>query len=158
MKKFFQFVLAMVISFIPGIIGVMFTPTSSGADTWFMALNKSVLTPDGWVFSVAWTILYFLLGWALYLIISNDKARTPKTKAYTLFFVQMVLNALWSYLFFGLHMTGAALVVILLLIGFSIWMLRVFRGFNKWASYLVWPYIIWLVFATYLNAIVVLWN
>ncbi len=158
MKKFFQFVLAMIISFIPGIIGVMFTPTSSGSDTWFMALNKSVLTPDGWVFSVAWTILYFSLGWALYLIISNDKARTPKTKAYTLFFVQMVLNALWSYLFFGLHLTGAALVVILALIGFSIWMARAFKATSKLASYLVWPYIIWLVFATYLNAMIVFWN
>lgn len=158
MKKFFQFVLAIIISFIPGAIGILFSPTSSGTDVWFTALNKSILTPEGWVFSVAWTILYFLLGWALYLVISNDKSRQPKTKAYMLFFVQMVLNALWSYVFFGLQMPAAALIVILLLIGFSIWMLRAFREFSKGASYLIWPYLIWLVFATYLNAMIVFWN
>ena len=72
MKKIFQFILAMIISYIPGFFGVVFTPHNA-SDAWYNALNKSVLTPDGWVFSVAWTILYALLGWALYLIISNDK-------------------------------------------------------------------------------------
>ena len=66
MKKFFLFVLAIFISFLPGIFGVMFTPSHSD-DVWYNALNNSVLTPDGWVFGVAWTILYALLGIALFL-------------------------------------------------------------------------------------------
>ena len=150
MKKFFLFVLAIFISFLPGIFGVMFTPSHSD-DVWYNALNNSVLTPDGWVFGVAWTILYTLLGIALFLIMNNTKTRLSKTKAYVLFIAQMVLNALWTYLFFGLHMVGAAIACLVALIVVSIWMLVVFKPISKMASYLVWPYVIWMCFALYLN-------
>lgn len=157
MKKFFQFVIAMIISFIPGFFGVIFTP-HGGSDVWYNALNKSVLTPDAWVFSVAWTILYALLGWALYLIISNDKTRFSKGRAYVLFAMQMVLNFAWTYLYFGLHMVGAALFVLIGLIAISIWMATVFKPISKLASYLVWPYILWMLFAAYLNASILFLN
>ena len=157
MKKFFMFVLAIFISFLPGIFGVMFTPSHSD-DVWYNALNNSVLTPDGWVFGVAWTILYTLLGIALFLIMNNTKTRFNKTKAYTLFVVQMILNALWTYLFFGLHMVGAAIVCLLALIAVSIWMLVVFKPISKTASYLVWPYVIWMCFALYLNGTIWIMN
>ena len=150
MKKFFLFVLAIFISFLPGIFGVMFTPSHSD-DVWYNALNNSVLTPDGWVFGVAWTILYTLLGIALFLIMNNTKTRLSKTKAYVLFIAQMILNALWTYLFFGLHMVGAAIACLVALIVVSIWMLVVFKPISKMASYLVWPYVIWMCFALYLN-------
>lgn len=150
MKKFFLFVLAIFISFLPGIFGVMFTPSHSD-DVWYNALNNSVLTPDGWVFGVAWTILYTLLGIALFLIMNNTKTRLSKTKAYVLFIAQMVLNALWTYLFFGVHMVGAAIACLVALIAVSIWMLVVFKPISKIASYLVWPYVIWMCFALYLN-------
>lgn len=150
MKKFFLFVLAIFISFLPGIFGVMFTPSHSD-DVWYNALNNSVLTPDGWVFGVAWTILYTLLGIALFLIMNNTKTRLSKTKAYVLFIAQMVLNALWTYLFFGVHMVGAAIACLVALIVVSIWMLVVFKPISKMASYLVWPYVIWMCFALYLN-------
>ena len=154
MKKFFQFILAMIISFVPGFFGVVFTPHNA-SDVWYNALNKSVLTPDGWVFSVAWTILYALLGWALYLIISNDKTRLSKGRAYVLFAIQMVLNFVWTYLYFGLHMVGAALAVLIVI---AIWMAAAFKPISKLASYLVWPYIIWMLFATYLNATILFLN
>lgn len=150
MKKFFKFLLAIFISFIPGIIGVMFTPSHSN-DAWYNALNNSVLTPDGWVFGVAWTILYTLLGIALFLIMNNEKTRLSKTKAYVLFVVQMILNALWTYLFFGLHLVGVALIVLLGLVVVSVWMACAFKPISKGAFYLVWPYIAWLCFAMYLN-------
>ncbi len=157
MKNFFLFVLAMVISFLPGIFGVFFTPHNSG-DLWYNALNKSVLTPDGWVFSVAWTILYALLGIALFLVIKNNKTRQSKAVAYSLFVAQMFLNALWSYVFFGLQQIGAAVLVLVVLIVVSIWMANVFRAFSKNTTYLVWPYIIWMCFALYLNGTMLLLN
>lgn len=157
MKAFFQFILAMVLAFIPGAIGIMFTPRGA-SDLWYNALEKSMLTPDGWVFGVAWTILYFLLGLALFLVIRNTKARQSKVPAYLLFLGQMALNALWSYLFFGLHMAGAALIVLVGLIIVSAFMKRAFRPFNRWAGYLVWPYIIWMIFATYLNVMIIWLN
>lgn len=155
MKSFFKFILAIFISFIPGMIGVMFTPSHSN-DIWYNGLNNSVLTPDGWVFGVAWTILYTLLGVALFLVMNNEKKRQNKPKAYVLFAAQMGLNALWTYLFFGLHFVGGALITLVALIVVSMWMAGVFRTFNRWASYLVWPYIAWLLFATYLNG-TILW-
>ena len=157
MKKFFLFVLAIFISFLPGIFGVMFTPSHSD-DVWYNALNNSVLTPDGWVFGVAWTILYTLLGIALFLIMNNTKTRLSKTKAYVLFIAQMVLNALWTYLFFGVHMVGAAIACLVALIVVSIWMLVVFKPISKMASYLVWPYVIWMCFALYLNGTILFLN
>ena len=157
MRKFWIFVFSIIISFIPGIIGVFFTPHGA-SHVWYNALSKSVITPAGWVFSVAWTILYILLGIALYLIITNDNRRINKSNAYWLFFWQMVLNALWSVVFFGLHMPALALLILALLIVVSIYMMRAFRLISTPAYYLVWPYIIWMCFAMYLNATIMILN
>ncbi|MBO4625725.1 MAG: tryptophan-rich sensory protein [Alphaproteobacteria bacterium] len=157
MKKFFTFIFAIIVAFIPGIIGIFFTPHGA-SNMWYNSLLKSALTPAGWVFSVAWTILYILLGIALYLVISNKKARVNKSHAYWLFFGQMILNALWSIIFFGAHMAALALLVLVMLIVVSIYMERAFRPISRAASYLVWPYIIWLCFATYLNATIMFLN
>ena len=157
MKNFFLFVLAIVISFIPGVIGVAFTPSHSN-DLWYNALNNSVLTPQGWVFGVAWTILYTILGIALFLVMKNEKSLQSKAKAYVLFAAQMGLNALWTYLFFGLHMVGGALLTLVALIAVSVWMAFAFKPFNKYASYLVWPYVAWLFFALYLNGVILTLN
>lgn len=158
MKKFWMFVLAIVISFIPGIIGGFFSPMSPGANVWYNTLNQSALTPNGWVFMIAWFILYTLLGISLFLIMNNEKTRLNKGKAYALFVIQMGLNALWSYLFFGLQMVGGALLTLVALIGVAIWMMIAFKPISRAASYLVWPYIIWLVFALYLNGMILFLN
>lgn len=157
MKKFFTFVIAMLIAFLPGIFGVMFTPSHSD-DVWYNALTNSVITPDGWVFGFAWTILYALLGIALFLIINNKKTRVNKAKAYALFISQLVLNGLWTYLFFGLHLVGPSVVCLIVLLAVSIWMLVAFKPISKPASYLVWPYVLWLCFALYLNATIWILN
>ena len=157
MKKFWIFVFAIVVSFIPGIIGVFFTPHGA-SNVWYNALSKSVLTPAGWVFSVAWTILYILLGIALFLIIINKKNRANKSNAYWLFVGQMLLNALWSIIFFGVHMPALALLVLIFLIVESIYMARSFYRIEHAAGYLVWPYIAWMCFATYLNATIMFLN
>lgn len=157
MKKFIRFIIAMLVAFIPGVIGVMFTPRGA-SDAWYNALNKSVLTPDGWVFGVAWTVLYAFLGIAFFLIMNNTRTMQNKTKAYLLFMGQLALNALWTYIFFGLHLVGGAFVVLVALVLISIWMARVFRPINRTASYLVWIYIAWLIFATYLNGTIMMLN
>ena len=157
MRRVFQFIFAMIVSFIPGAIGNIYSPNGP-SDAWYNMLNKSIVTPDGWVFGVAWTTLYALLGIALFLVMRNEQTRLSKTRAYLLFLIQMVLNALWSYTFFGAHMTGWALVVLIALIVASVMMMRAFRPFSKWASYLIWPYILWISFAAYLNIAIVWLN
>lgn len=158
MRTFWTFILALVISFIPGIIGVMFTPFGH-SDLWFNALNQSSLTPAPWVFSVAWTVLYALLGVALFFVIRTNTVHPEYKKgAYWLFGIQMVLNALWSYMFFGANLVGVALFVLLALLIASIWMAYVFWGIHRGASVITMIYIAWLIFALYLNSIILLMN
>ena len=157
MKKFFTFIFAIIVSFIPGIIGVLFTPYGA-SNVWYNSLEKSVVTPAGWVFGVAWTILYILLGVALYLVMIDKKARVNKSGAYWLFFGQMVLNALWSYIFFEAHMAALALLILIMLIVVSIYMERAFKRINEISGYLVWVYIAWMCFAAYLNATIMFLN
>lgn len=156
MKKFLLFVLAIAIPFLPGVIGMMFSPDGA-SDIWYNALIKPVGTPAGWVFAVVWPILYLLLGIALYLIIV-DKTRFSKAKSYALFGVNIVLNALWTYLFFGLNLMSFALIVLVALIGFTVWMMHAFYPISRGAYYLVWPYLLWLCFALYLNGAILFMN
>ena len=157
MKRLIQLCVAMIISFLPGIFGVFFTPHGD-SDLWYDLLVKSNLTPPGVVFGAAWTVLYALLGFALFLVIKSARGKAEKIFAYVLFASQMLLNAGWTYLFFGLHMTGFALVVLLALFIVSIWMARVFNGIDRKAMLLVVPYLLWMMFAFYLNAYIVLMN
>ena len=156
MKKFWLFILAVVISFLPGIIGMLFSPDGA-SDLWYNALVKPALTPAGWVFAVVWPILYLILGIALYLIIV-DKTRYSKSMSYWAFGSHVVLNALWSYLFFGANLVSAGLFVLIALIGVTIWMMYAFRPISRPAYYLVWPYLLWLLFALYLNGAVLFLN
>ena len=157
MKNWMWFIIAMVISFLPGIFGVFFTPHGE-SDLWYAALNNSGLTPSGWVFGLVWTILYALLGVALYLIIKKVKKRYEKKLAYGLFAAQMVLNAFWTYCFFGMQMPQLALVVLLVLFVVSAYMARVFNVHDKRAAYCVVPYLLWMLLGFYMNAYIVLMN
>ncbi|MBR1380738.1 MAG: tryptophan-rich sensory protein [Alphaproteobacteria bacterium] len=150
MKKIITFIIAIAISFIPGIIGIMFTPINGG-DAWFNALGKSALNPDAWVFGVAWTLLYTILGCALYLIIRDPSHMRDKIGSYLYFGMHIILNAAWSYVFFGCHMPMPALMIVAVLILISIWMMMSFMSLRRVAGWLVLPYVIWLIFAAYLN-------
>lgn len=160
MKSFFTLIVAILISFIPGAIGVLFTPITGHTDAWYNSLVNSSLTPPPMVFSIAWTILYTLLGIALFLVWRAKRAdeRAWVGLAEWLFFFQMVLNALWSYVFFGLHMPLVAVFVMTALILVSLWMAREFEKVSRGAYYLTWPYIAWLIFAFYLNSTIVYLN
>ena len=157
MKKWMWFIIAMVISFVPGVFGVFFTPHGN-SHVWYNGLVKSGLTPPGWLFSVAWSVLYILLGVALYLIIVHTKKHLDKMRAYVLFGIQLLLNGLWSYVFFGAHAPGIALVLLLTLFVVAAWMAREFDKVDRRAAYCVIPYLLWMIFAFYLNAYIVWMN
>lgn len=157
---FLKFILAMFLSFLPGILGLIVAPVSSGQDIWYNTLINSSLTPAGWVFSVVWTILYFLIGIALFLIMQKSDTinRYDKTSAYTLFGVNIVLNLLWTLVFFGIHAPEIALIVLTALIIVAVFMARAFYRISVPAFWLVVPYIFWLMFAFYLNGMIIYLN
>ena len=127
-------------------IGALFQP---GA--WYAGLVKPALTPPDWVFPAAWTILYLMIavaGWMLW----RDRDQHPLgRRAVILWGSQLVLNAAWSWLFFGLHLTGLALVEIVLL--WLVILLLVINGYRvrPLASWLLVPYLVWVGFAAWLN-------
>lgn len=157
---FWKFVLAMVLSFLPGLLGLIFSPIQSGQDMWYGSLNNSALTPDGWVFSVVWTILYFLIGLALFFVMQHKQTKNSHDKAgaYTAFGINIVLNFLWSFVFFGAQLPETALIVLTALIITAIFMARAFYRISKASFWLVVPYLVWLMFAFYLNAMIICLN
>jgi tryptophan-rich sensory protein len=132
---------------IGGIIGSLTKPEIS---TWYSALNRSTLTPPNYVFPVAWTILYGIIGtcgWLIWRSQAFPKLRIIKT----LYVAQLILNWSWTPLFFHYHLTGLSLVVLGLmdiLFATIIWL-----AYKKMraASLLMIPYLSWILFASYLN-------
>ena len=116
---------------------------SGYGNAWFDALQKPDIMLPGWVFGVAWTILYVLLGLALALVLHARGAR-GRGLAIALFVLQLLLNFAWSPIFFAYHEVAAAFWTILAMI-FVIWRIRIL------AALLLYPYLGWLAFAAVLN-------
>ena len=155
-----KFVFAVFLSFIPGLLGVMISPIASGKNSWYGNINHSVLTPAGWVFSVVWTILYLLIGIALFLVIQKQGIANRRyiVTAYILFAINLVLNTAWSFAFFGAHSPEYAMFVLFALIIVAIFMARTFFKISPAAFWLTLPYIVWLMFAFYLNGVIIYLN
>ncbi|MFH1712476.1 MAG: TspO/MBR family protein [Patescibacteria group bacterium] len=139
--------LAILVCLCAGIIGSVFTGDS--VDTWYVTLVKPSFNPPGWVFGPVWTLLYIMMGISFYLIWINDAKK--KISAYGFFTVQLLLNASWSIIFFGLQNVEAAMVNITFLwIAIIVTIVR-FYQLDKKAAYLLIPYLCWVTFASILN-------
>ena len=138
-------VICVMICFIPGIFGSYFSPGE-----WYVNLTKPALTPPGWLFPIVWTALYLMMGGAMFLVlISAQKQRL--LPAITVFILQLVLNGLWSWLFFGLHRPDLALIEISLLWFLILISMILFWRIRPLAGWLLLPYLLWVGFAAWLN-------
>lgn len=153
--KILKLVASIVVSFAAGAIGSL--ATVSNIPTWYAGLDKPWFNPPNWVFGPVWSTLYLLMGIALYLVWTAEST-TSKTKAYVLFGTQLVLNTLWSVVFFGLHQPWLAGVVIAALLVTIVMTMHEFRRFSKVAMWLLAPYVAWVLFASVLNISVALLN
>lgn len=147
-KKITVFVLSIAASFAAGAIGSL--ATAPNIPTWYATLEKPLLNPPNWVFGPVWSILYLLMGIALALIILED-SKQPKKKAYVWFGTQLILNTLWSLVFFGLHFPWLGVITIIVLITGIIMTINEFYKVNKYSAWLLAPYLAWVCFATYLT-------
>lgn len=132
-----------------GLIGSIFT--TPAIPTWYAALEKPPFTPPNWLFAPAWVTLYLLMGIAAFLVWRRGLNQEGTKSALLIFVVQLVLNALWSVVFFGFKspIAGAAVIVILwVAILFTV--LKFFR-ISIVAGSLLLPYILWVSFAAILN-------
>ena len=125
--------------------------SGSGEDnSWFATLIKPEAQPPGWVFGVTWSGLYFLVGVAFSMIL-HARGANGRGLAIGLFLSQLVLNLLWSPLFFGQHKVTTAFYLILVILALAIASTFAFARIRKAAAWLMVPYLVWLSFASILN-------
>lgn len=154
-KKWIGLIAWILLCMATGYIGSLFNPGSS-PDGWYQILEKSSLTPPNIVFPIVWNILFVLMGTAAWRI-----WKIPKSIlcfALVAFILQLILNALWSYLFFGMQRPNLALSEIVILWIVILLTTVMFYRMDKVAGYLLLPYLAWVSFAIYLNFSIVLLN
>ena len=128
--------------------GVM---TEGGLQAWYQALNKSALTPPDIVFPIVWGVLYAMIGVVGWLIWSAPKENVASgVKA--LFVLQLLLNLLWTPLFFHFHFVGLALMDVGVIFILAVCLVARLISTQRMAAVLLMPYALWLLFAAYLNA------
>ncbi|WP_110666516.1 TspO/MBR family protein [Salinicola halophilus] len=124
---------------------------------WYAALDKPALTPPNWLFPTAWSLLYLLMAVAAWRVTRVTPAG-ERRRALTPFVAQLVANALWSVLFFGLNWMVLGLLDLLALWMLIVWTLMTFRRDSPLAFWLMVPYLVWVSFAVYLNASLLILN
>ena len=123
--------------------------SSQSLDIWYVSLVKSDLNPPGYIFGIVWPILYLMMSIAAYRTFEITK--NP-------FFIQLIFNAMWSWLFFFFQMPFMALINIWLLIYLNTVLTIKMYKLDKFSGLIYVPYVIWLLFASYLNLFIVINN
>lgn len=126
--------------------------TQGSVNTWYNTIIKPDFTPPKWLFAPVWTLLYLMMGFAWGRI--NDVNPNPQVlkKANILFIIQLCFNVLWSFIYFGLHNIGIALIdIILLLVTLTLTIYQFFK-ISKLSGWLLIPYLFWSLYALVLNA------
>jgi tryptophan-rich sensory protein len=144
-----RLVASIVICLFPGIAGS--AVTVAGVSQWYPSLAKPFFNPPSWIFTPVWTILYIMMGISLFLIWRKPISTPGRKKALYIFAVQLVLNAAWSPVFFGLRSIVGGMILITLLwlsIGLVIY---IFDRISRKAALLLVPYFLWVSFASMVN-------
>ncbi|MDD1675533.1 MAG: tryptophan-rich sensory protein [Methanomicrobiales archaeon] len=139
-----------------GILGSLFTAPKIG--TWYQSLVLPSFAPPSWIFAPVWITLYFLMGVALFIVLMRGEEGTPITRPVAVFGVQLFLNVLWSYLFFGLESPLSGLVGIIALWLAIIFTIREFHRVDRLTLYLLVPYLVWVSVAGILNYSIMILN
>lgn len=151
-----KLVISIVVCQGAGVIGSVFT--TRAIPTWYAALQKPAFTPPNWLFAPAWGTLYLLMGIAAFLVwrvgLENKQVKT----ALYFFLIQLVLNTMWSVVFFGMQSPLYGVIVIIILWVAILLTILKFARISAVAAWLLVPYILWVSFASALNISVWLLN
>jgi translocator protein len=144
-----MWLVSIVIAQLAGLIGSVFTfPSVKG---WYLTINRPSWNPPGFVFGPVWTLLYTLMGIASYLVWQKRELGQSVRVALMVYGVHLVLNALWSIIFFGLKNPGLAFMEIIGLLFFIVLTMVLFYKIRPVTVWLLLPYLLWTSFATFLN-------
>ena len=154
--RFLKLSASIIICLSAGAIGSVFTSSSVGS--WYRTLNKPPFNPPAWVFAPVWTLLYIMMGISLFLAWTGEKGLQLKKMALSMFCVQLFLNILWSFFFFGKENPLLAFIAIILLWIAIIFTITLFKKISALSSYLLAPYLLWVTFASVLNYSIFIMN
>jgi translocator protein len=156
LKDILKLIVCVVACLAAGAIGSVFT--RSAIPTWYATLEKPSFNPPNWLFAPVWTLLYILMGVAAFLVWRKGLENRQVRLALIVFLIQLVLNALWSVVFFGLESPLYGLAIISILwVAILVTVIK-FCSISRVASVLMWPYLLWVTFAAVLNASIWLLN
>ncbi|MBS3162818.1 tryptophan-rich sensory protein [Candidatus Woesearchaeota archaeon] len=153
LKNILIFLACLIICFIPAIVGSYFT--SNAIPIWYDTIEKPSFNPPNWIFGPVWTLLYITMAISLYFIVTS---KTKNSIAIYFFFTQLLLNGLWSILFFGLKNPLLAFIEILFLWGFILTTIITSSKVSKTSSLILIPYLLWVSFASILNYFILILN
>jgi len=145
-NKFISFILFFIITYSASFIGGM--ATISFKEPWYSELIKSNYNPPDWIFAPIWTTLYLMMTLAIWFF-WHSKNRDMNT--IYIYFIHIVFNTTWSIVFFGLHQILFALIVLLILIFLIVILIIRFKRVNLVSYYLMIPYLLWTLYALFLN-------
>jgi translocator protein len=148
MPNYLKLIISIISCQLAGIIGSFFTGDSIG---WYYTLTKPSFRPPNWLFGPVWIVLYLIMGIALYLIWKRGFRTSESKYPMIIFFTQLVFNAMWPVIFFGVRSIGGGLIIITILWILIFLTILSFQKVNKTASYLLIPYLIWVSYASILN-------
>ena len=148
-KDYRNLFLSILICNLAGAIGSIFTMPA--IDSWYSNLVKPALNPPSWVFGPVWTLLFILMGVAAFIVYNHGWKKMEVKIALSIFGFQLILNTLWSIIFFGFQNPGLAFLELVLLWMAILFSIISFFRVSKKAAYLLIPYIMWVSFAGYLN-------
>lgn len=142
-----------LLSFIIGteLVGALSSLLSGNFSSFYGEHVKPPLAPPGILFPIVWAILYALMGISAYMIYVSDADTGEKTKALMLYAVQLFVNFMWSIVFFRFEQIGIAAVVAILIVILVAVMIVTFKKIRPLSGYLNIPYLLWVIFAAYLN-------
>jgi benzodiazapine receptor len=147
-SEILKLVVSVILCQMAGFLGFLFT--APAIPTWYATLKKPFFTPPNWIFSPVWVSLFILMGLSLFFVWRGTNHPRLKT-AFIFFFVQLILNVLWSIFFFGFKSPFLGLVDIVLLWIAILLTIQYFSKVSKFAGALLLPYLFWVSFATLLN-------
>lgn len=138
------------------LVGSFFTLVIMDSFNIYNTIDKPFLSPNKIVFPIVWSVLYILMGISLYII--SESKYLNKDKSYLLYILQLLVNSVWPLFFFKFRLFFVSFLIVLLLIYLVIKLILEFYKINKLAAYLQIPYLLWLIFASYLSLGVFLLN
>ena len=155
-KKVLKFIASIIICQSAGVFGSLVT--FEAIPGWYITLEKPFFAPPNWIFGPVWIILYYLMGVSLYIVWKDELKSKTRNVFFVVFAIQLILNALWSLLFFGLKSPLLGLIDILILDVMLVVTIFYAKRVSKYAAMLLIPYMVWIIIASVLNYAIMVLN